>query len=127
MILLDSHVLLWVLSGSPRLGSRARKTLTEADTVFASAATVWELAIKSMLGRLELPDDFVSKIEAQGIRMLDVSARHGLAIRSFPEIARHDPFDRLLVAQAQCDGLPLLTCDRVLLELGRRFILDAEQ
>lgn len=126
MILLDSHVLLWVLAGSERLGKRARTALAEAEVVFASAASVWELAIKSMLGKVRLPNDLVARLEEQGLSILDVTAAHALAIRRFPEIARHDPFDRLLVAQAHSDGLRLLSADRVLLDLGRRFIVDAE-
>lgn len=127
MLLLDTHVLLWVLAGSERLGDRARERIQGPETVYVSAATTWELAIKSMLGKLSLPENILERITDQGIALLAVTAEDGLAIRRFPEIARHDPFDRLLVAQAATAGMPLMTADRTLLTLGRRYILDATQ
>lgn len=125
MLLLDTHVLLWVLAGSERLGARARERLEGAGTVYASAASMWELAIKSMLGKLSLPEDILERITAQGIELLPVTPEDGLAIRRFPEIARHDPFDRLLLSQADTVGIELMTADSTLLGLGRRNILDA--
>ncbi|WP_026874491.1 type II toxin-antitoxin system VapC family toxin [Jiangella gansuensis] len=125
MLLLDSQVVLWVLDDSPRLGGSARKQISTATLVHVSAATVWELTIKSMLGKLRLPDGFAELLADQGLVMLDVTAEHAEAIRDFPAIARHDPFDRLLVAQAARANLRLLTADRVLLALGQDFIIDA--
>lgn len=74
---------------------------------------MWEL--------LSLPDGFVASLRDQGLTLLDVTATHAEAIRDFPE----HRFDRLLVAQAASEGLRLITADRVLLELGREFIVDA--
>jgi PIN domain nuclease of toxin-antitoxin system len=125
MLLLDSQVLLWALDGNPRLGPRSRRRIDSAAGVHASAATTWELTIKAMLGKVTIPDDFVEQIAAQGYLELPVTNEHAAAIQRLPEIARHDPFDRLIVAQAMCSGLDLLTADRVLLGLGHRFILDA--
>jgi PIN domain nuclease of toxin-antitoxin system len=125
VILLDSHVLLWLLSGRGRFGSRTERLLREAEAVHASAASVWELTIKSMLGKVRIPDEFESEITRQGLSILDVTASHGGGIRNYPEIARHDPFDRLLVSQAEIEGMRLVTADRVLLALRRPFILDA--
>ena len=101
MLLLDSQALLWLLDDNPRLGPRAREAITTAQGVYVSAATVWELTIKTMLGKL--------------------------SIRDFPELVSHDPFDRLLVAQAFRAGLGLLTADQILLSLDRDFIIDAGQ
>lgn len=64
-------------------------------------------------------------LDEEGFRSLDVTAEHAAAIREIPELARHDPFDRLLVAQSICTGLDLMTADRVLLGLGRKHIVDA--
>jgi PIN domain nuclease of toxin-antitoxin system len=125
MLLLDSHVLLWVLDDSPRLGAAARARITAAAAVHVSAATVWELTIKAMLGRLTMPDDLVALLDAQGFARLDVTSEHAAALTLLPEIAQHDPFDRLLLAQAACAGLTLLTADRVLLGLGRSDVVDA--
>jgi PIN domain nuclease of toxin-antitoxin system len=127
MLLLDSQALLWLLDDSPRLGPKARQAVTTAQGVHVSAATVWELTIKSMLGKLYVPADLSSSLSAQGLDLLSITAEHAEAVRHFPELTRHDPFDRLLVAQASCAGLRLLTADQVLLNLGRDFILDASQ
>jgi PIN domain nuclease of toxin-antitoxin system len=125
MLLLDSRALLWLLDDNPRLGSRARQAITSAQGVHVSAATVWELTIKSMLGKLSVPADFSQRLSAQGLALLSITAEHAEAIRDFPELVRHDPWDRLLVAQAARAGLRLLTADQILLGLGRDFIIDA--
>ena len=125
MLLLDSQALLWLLDDNPRLGPRARQAITSAQGVHVSAATVWELTIKTMLGKLSVPAGLPAMITAQGLELLSITAGHAEAIRDFPELTRHDPFDRLLVAQASHTGLRLLTADQVLLNLNRDFILDA--
>ena len=125
MLLVDSHVLLWLLSARRQLGPRAAQMLEEADAVHVSAATVWELTIKAMLDKVRIPDDLARQLEIQGFTTLDVTAQHAAGIRSFPDLTRHDPFDRLLVAQANIEGLRLLSADRILLALNRSFIVDA--
>ena len=127
MLLLDSHTLLWLLDDNPRLGPRARQAITSAQGVYVSAATIWELTIKTMLGKLSIPADFSKKLTAQGLALLSITAEHAEAIRDYPELVRHDPFDRLLVAQASRAGLRLLTADQILLSLNRDFIIDAGQ
>lgn len=125
MLLLDSQAALWLLDDSPRLGPDARNAISAAQGVHVSAATVWELTIKAMLGKLSVPDDLGSRMTDQGLVLLSITAEHAEAIRDYPELTRHDPFDRLLVAQADRAGLTLLTADHVLLKLGRDFIMDA--
>ncbi len=125
MLLLDSQALLWLLDDSPRLGPRSRQAITSAQGVHVSAATVWELTIKTMLGKLSVPAGLPARLTAQGLELLSVTAEQAEAIRDFPELTRHDPFGRLLVAQARHSGLQLLTADQVLLSLGHDFILDA--
>ncbi|HZQ33437.1 MAG TPA: type II toxin-antitoxin system VapC family toxin [Mycobacterium sp.] len=125
MLLLDSQALLWLLDDNPRLGPEARMTISAARGVHVSAATIWKLTIKTMLGKLSVPTALSTFLTGQGLVLLSVTAEHAEAIRDYPELSRHDPFDRLLVAQADRAGLQLLTADRVLLELGRGFILDA--
>ena len=104
---------------------RARQAITSAQGVYVSAATVWELTIKTMLGKLSVPVDFSKRLTAQGLVPLSITAEHAEAIRDFPQLVRHDPFDRLLVAQASRAGLQLLTADQILLGLDRDFIIDA--
>ena len=127
MLLLDSQVLLWMLDDNPRLGPQARQAITSAQGVHVSAATVWELTTKSMLGKLTVPHDLSKKLTGQGVELLSVTAEHAEAIREFPELIRHDPIDRLIVAQASRAGLRLLTADHVLLDLHRDFIIDASR
>lgn len=125
MLLLDTQVVLWILDRNPRLGPSARARIADATAVHVSAATVWELTIKSMLGKLTVPDGLSGLLKEQGFALLTITAEDAEAIREFPEIARHDPFDRVLVAQADRAGLTLLTADRILLALGNDFIIDA--
>lgn len=125
MLLLDSQAALWVLDDNPKLGRRAREMITSATRVHVSAATVWELTIKSMLGKLSAPAGLSGRLADQGLSLLNITAEHAEGIREFPELVRHDPFDRLLVAQASQSSMQLVTADRVLLGLARDFIVDA--
>ena len=127
MLLLNGQALLWMLDDNPRLGPQARQAITSAQGVHVSAAAVWELTIKTMLGKLTMPADLTTRLPEQGLELLSVTAEHAEAIREFPELIRHDPFDRLIVAQASRAGLQLLTADHVLLDLHRDFIIDASR
>ncbi len=115
-LLLDTHVFLWWLDDSPRLGLKSRAAIADPDnTVWVSAATAWEIAIKTGLGRLEMsepPEDILPReIERGGFRALAISVEHALRVRRLPPHHR-DPFDRLLIAQASAEGLRLVTADR---------------
>lgn len=108
-----------MLDDSARLGLRARVLIARAAVVHVSAATAWELTIKAMFGKIEIPSGPPSRLVDQGLTLLDVAATHAEGIRDFPELLRRDPFDRLIVAQAAAEGLRLVTADRVLLGLDR--------
>ena len=108
--LLDSHSLLWLLDGNPRLSSRHRHRLDGAEAVVVSAASIWELAIKRALGRLTTPPDFVAIIAASSLVPLSVRMEHAELAGSLP-LHHRDPFDRMLVAQAMLEGLVLVTAD----------------
>lgn len=125
MLLLDSQVVLWLLDDNPRLGPKARQSIRDAGHIYASVATIWELTIKMMLGKLKVPTSLGDKLVEQGLTILDVTAEHAEGIAAFPELARHDPFDRLLISQAATTGMTLLTADNILLELGRGFVVNA--
>lgn len=88
---------------------------------------MWELTIKAMLGKLTVPADLSSRLTGQGPELLSITAGHAEAIRDFPELTRHDPVGRLIVARASRAGLQLLTAAHVLLDLRRDFILDASR
>jgi PIN domain nuclease of toxin-antitoxin system len=113
--LLDTHVLIWALEDSPRLGASARDFLQDAENEhWVSAASVWEIAIKASIRKLTLsrPLREVEKgIRAAGFRVLDVTIRHAAAV-SEVELRHSDPFDRLLLAQCDVETLRLLTADK---------------
>jgi PIN domain nuclease of toxin-antitoxin system len=111
-LLLDSHAFLWWLAEDPKLSAEARQAVTDpASTVHVSAATVWELSIKAALGKLDLDGaDLAEEIGENDFLELPMTARHSLAAATLP---RHhgDPFDRMLIAQAQLEGLTIVTRD----------------
>jgi PIN domain nuclease of toxin-antitoxin system len=113
-LLLDTHLFLWVLAGSPRLKPAARARIEAADEIFVSAASIWEIAMKVRLGKLVADVNAVLPAMAEsGFSELPVRAHHAARVASLP--AHHDdPFDRLLLAQALSEPLQLLTADRVL-------------
>jgi PIN domain nuclease of toxin-antitoxin system len=116
-LLLDTHVALWALVDSPRLGAEARRWLGEPRCVaWVSAASVWEIAIKHALGRGDMPvsgDEALKHFRASGFRLLAIQAEHAAAVGSLPPL-HADPFDRLLVAQAIVEPMRLLTHDAML-------------
>lgn len=112
-ILLDSHVVLWWLEGSASLGPRSLELITSADEAFVSAVTPWELGIKRALGKLSMPSGLTEVLDAGGFTSLSVSASHAEVAPLLPAIHR-DPFDRMLVAQAQLESLLLVTADAAL-------------
>ena len=120
-LLLDTHAFLWWLQGSPRLSALARRQLTDpAAIVHVSAASIWELAIKATLGRLAVGRvDFAAEISESNFVELPISARHAWKAGRLP---RHhdDPFDRMLAAQAELEGLSVVTHDPIF----RRYAVD---
>lgn len=110
-LLLDTHTLLWWLDDSPDLCISAREAISRGDNlVYISTATIWEIVIKRTLGKLDLPDDFRETLEQQPLRHLDITSAHAFQVENLPLFHR-DPFDRLLVAQCQIEGLTLVTKD----------------
>lgn len=114
-LLLDTQALLWWREGSRKLGSRARAAIeTEATTVRVSAATGWELAIKSRSGRLRLREPLhlwlPAALESSGFLALPVTLDHAIGVAGLPD-HHADPFDRLLIAQARQEDLTIVTSD----------------
>lgn len=112
--LLDTHVFLWLLAEPERLGAQVQSLEDPDNELFLSAASSWEIAIKSKLGRLELPDDpqryVPDSMRAIGVDPLSIDHSHALAVSDLPPHHR-DPFDRLLVAQARALRMPIVTAD----------------
>jgi PIN domain nuclease of toxin-antitoxin system len=110
-LLLDTHVVLWWLADDPALDDDIKDRLDDEPDVCVSAATIWEVAIKQAIGKLPEPPELAEQVRDSGFIPLPVSARHAIAAGRLPMIHR-DPFDRILVAQAQCENLTLVTRDR---------------
>ncbi len=113
-LLLDTHIFLWAMAGSPQLKAPARKLIESADEVYISAASIWEIAIKVRLGKLKAdPAELAAAIEPSGFRELAVKASHAAGVSQL-EALHNDSFDRLLVAQALAEPLRLVTADGLL-------------
>jgi PIN domain nuclease of toxin-antitoxin system len=116
-LLLDTHILLWWLADDPALGNRAREAIADArNGVWISAASAWEVAIKSALGRLHLPAPATKVLPAglaeNDFSPLPITVDHALRVIDLPPV-HNDPFDRILIAQAIAQSLTLVTADAV--------------
>jgi PIN domain nuclease of toxin-antitoxin system len=119
-LLPDTHAALWLLMGDERLGRRAERLLRDASNeVLLSAAVVWEVSVKRSLGKLDAPEGFADLLLDAGAAPLAVSLAHAEAVAELPWHHR-DPFDRLLVAQAELEQAVLVTGDERLQAYGVR-------
>lgn len=114
-LLLDTHVFLWWIGDDARLSLPAREAITASgNVVFLSVATAWEISVKIRLGKLTLPCDLESfltdQIQRNDISILPIGMAHALLVSRLP-LHHRDPFDRMLVAQAQSEQLTLVTAD----------------
>jgi PIN domain nuclease of toxin-antitoxin system len=108
-LLLDTHVLLWAMLEDPRLSRAQAQAITEGE-LYLSAASVWEVGIKRAIGKLDVPDTIFEVAADAGCRPLPISWTHAITAAALPP-HHADPFDRMLVAQAQCEGLALASSD----------------
>ena len=113
--LLDTHTFLWFINGDDRLGKRAREVISNIESeVLLSIASLWEIAIKISLGKLELELSFPELVQRQlianEIGLLPIDPRHLFTLTDLP-FHHRDPFDRLIIAQAMSEGIPVLSGD----------------
>jgi PIN domain nuclease of toxin-antitoxin system len=124
-LLLDTHAFLWFVTGDGRLSRRARRALEAEETeMVLSAASVWEMAIKAGLGRLTLPAsvaEYIAEKVEGGLGVMLVDWPHAAAVEKLPQHHR-DPFDRLLVAQALTENLPVVTNDPAFRHYGVKVV-----
>lgn len=116
MYLLDTHTLLWFLSNSPELSPVACETICSASSIYASYASLWEISIKKSLSKLKLPytpNEIIQMCQKEYIQLLRLDASDLAIIENLPFIHR-DPFDRLLIAQAQSRNLTIITRDTII-------------
>lgn len=110
-LLLDTHIILWWLNDDEKLSGKHRKLISRPkNNCYISSATIWEISIKAALGKLEISSSYRAELEEEGFLELPVNWQHAEAVRNLPLIHK-DPFDRLLIVQAQIEGLCLLTAD----------------
>lgn len=109
-LLLDTHVVLWWLADDATLSDEIKRRLDHDSDVYVSAATIWEVAIKQAIGKLAEPPGLPELIRDCGFRELPIRHDHAITAGRLPRIHR-DPFDRMLVAQAACEDLTLVTRD----------------
>ncbi len=124
--LLDTHIFLWWIIADARLPSRVREIIADGkNELFFSAASCWEIAIKTQLGRISLPgrpDVFISEqMTMNAVQGLPIQASHALHVFNLPHLHR-DPFDRIIVAQSQLEGLPIITSDALIAQYDIKII-----
>lgn len=126
-LLVDTHVLLWWFLRSDRLPKKIRAILADTGSeVFASAASTWEIAVKAGIGRLSLPGEpgqyFPDRFRRAKIQELPITSAHTYGVFALPK-HHADPFDRLLIAQAQHEGMTIVTADRTFKQYDVRTLL----
>ena len=125
-LLLDTHVLLWWLSDDSQLGEASRQAISNPrNQVYVSAASTWEISIKKSTGKLSAPEDMDAIVENEGFDKLPISLFHGEQAGLLPEHHK-DPFDRMLIAQAQSEGLVIVTADEKIVQYNIR-TMDAKK
>ncbi len=122
-LLVDTHAALWWLADDRRLSATAREAMAGAGEPLLSAGTLFEVSIKASLGKLEAPAEWAEELLAEGFALLPISLAHARAYRVLPYVeldgkALRDPFDRLLVVQAEVEGVPLVTRDPEIIAHG---------
>jgi PIN domain nuclease of toxin-antitoxin system len=124
-LLLDTHVFLWWLSDDSRLGETSRQAISNPrNQVYVSAASTWEISIKKSTGKLVAPEDMDAIVECEGFDKLPITLFHGDQAGLLPDHHK-DPFDRMLVAQAQSNGLVIVTNDEKITQYNIR-TMDAK-
>ncbi len=114
--LLDTHVLLWWLTEPKKLSTKVQHIIADKNShVFISSVSIWEIAIKKDLGRLDIPVNILSVLQTENIQVLLLSAEEGLGIIDLPKI-HNDPFDRILIAQAKFKDMVFITKDQKIIE-----------
>ena len=110
-VLLDTHIALWWLADNPKLSEAHREIISNVENhCYISAATIWEISIKAILEKLVIADAYIDELRREGFLELVINWTHTRRVRELP-LLHSDPFDRLLVAQAQIEEMILLSAD----------------
>ena len=122
-LLLDTHVLLWWLDDPAKISEAAGSAIRKpGNQVYVSAATIWEIVIKKALGKLEAPDNLDDALRECQFSPLSITVEHAMAVQNL-QPHHHDPFDRMLIAQAKVEGLVIVTRDADVLRYSAPHLL----
>jgi PIN domain nuclease of toxin-antitoxin system len=116
-LLLDTQIVLWQLQGSRTVRGEARVAIERASELAFSVVSFAEIGVKAAIGKLTVPADLHDHVLRSGLNIVGLAPDHGLLVADLP-LHHRDPFDRLLIAQARCEGLTIVTADRRFAEYG---------
>jgi PIN domain nuclease of toxin-antitoxin system len=117
-LLIDTHALLWWRDDSPHLSPRARHEIADLNNqIFVSVVTLWEIVLKRSAGRLNFPDDLEQVLQEDSFTLMPIGFQHLRTIERLPFLHK-DPFDRMMIAQALAEGIPIVSRDRVFAAYG---------
>ena len=125
MLVLDTNALFSLPSNPNQFGKKTQRLLARASEVYFSPVSVFEIAIKDMLGKIKLSHPLGALLKEHELGSLPLRVEDALETYSLPSLVRHDPFDRLILATAKSRGATLVTSDRRMLDLGFDWILDS--
>ena len=125
MLVLDTNAILSALSDPSRLGRKTQRLITRSIELYISPVSIFEIAMKNMLGKIKLDQSLRELIAVHKFVSLPFKTEDALGVYSFPSLIRHDPFDRMILATALANNASLITSDRKLLVLGFDWIIDS--
>jgi PIN domain nuclease of toxin-antitoxin system len=125
VLVLDTNALFSILSNPNQFGKKTQRLLARSSEIYFSPVSVFEIAIKEMLGKIKLSHPLGFLLKEQDLGSLPLRVEDALEIYFLPSLVRHDPFDRLILATAKTRGATLITSDTRMLELGFDWILDS--
>jgi len=128
-VLLDTNAFIWLTDDRKRttLGKAAKRAIADSAFVYVSSISLVELRMKMMIGKMKMVPNLTEIISESGLVLLDFKADHAETVPDFPSLVRHDPFDRMLLAQASAERMTFLTADTILLGLNLPFVVDARE
>jgi PIN domain nuclease of toxin-antitoxin system len=125
--LVDTNVLIWLSAHPQKLGKRAIQILENAKKLYFSPISLAEMEIKVANGKLKTSHDLVNRLIDAGLTELPFNSAHAKSVARYPMLNKHDPADRMLLAQAACEQVAFITADRKLLDLNFNWIIDAQE
>jgi PIN domain nuclease of toxin-antitoxin system len=121
-VLLDTNILIWAIAEPKKLSLQARQEIEQASVIYVSSASIWEISIKSSLGKIEINlEEMLERLDEMDVEPLAIQWSHARVVKELP-FYHHDPFDRILVAQAISEPMTLLTHDELLLKYSSELV-----